>query len=53
MSCTCTAVRRMRRSEPRSIRLIDIYRATHGLKTQFATLAEMVREAAQRDGIRR
>ena len=33
------------------LRLIDIYRATHGLKTQFAALAEMVREVARRDGI--
>jgi hypothetical protein len=33
------------------LRLIDIYRATHGLKTQFAALAAMVREAARRDGI--
>ena len=35
------------------LRLIDIYRATHGLRTQFAALAEMVRVAARRDGILR
>ena len=35
------------------LRLIDIYRATHGLKTQFAALAAMVREAARRDGLLR
>ncbi len=33
------------------LRLIDIYRATHRLKTQFAALAEMVHAAARRDGI--
>jgi hypothetical protein len=33
------------------LRLLDIYRATHSLKTQFAALAAMVREAARRDGI--
>jgi phosphoribosylformimino-5-aminoimidazole carboxamide ribonucleotide (ProFAR) isomerase len=35
------------------LRLIDIYRATHGHKTQFAALAEMVHEAARKDGILR
>jgi hypothetical protein len=35
------------------LRLIDIYRATHGLRTQFAALAEMVREAAKHNGIMR
>jgi hypothetical protein len=35
------------------LRLIDIYRATHSLKTQFAALAEMVREVARHDGILR
>ena len=33
------------------LRLIDIYRATYGLRTQFAALAEMVRAAAKHDGI--
>lgn len=35
------------------LRLIDIYRATHGLKTQFAALAAMVRVASRHDGILR
>jgi DNA-binding MarR family transcriptional regulator len=35
------------------LRLIDSYRATHGLKTRFAALAVMVRAAARRDGILR